>query len=113
MPVVMQPRLVIMVLPLEPDRVPCFMAFRLRLPDRLLRAPRPVPAQPHHFPRLVQQFLRRPQMIVLIKQRRMPRLRRHLHEPAIRPRRYERRLHQRLVQPCQRHERAGFVQIER
>ncbi|KVA06334.1 hypothetical protein WI42_26390, partial [Burkholderia ubonensis] len=63
MPVIVQPRLVIMVLPLEPDRIPRFMVFRLRRPDGLLATPRPVPTQPHHLPRLVQQFLRRPQMI--------------------------------------------------
>jgi len=67
MPVVMQPRLSIKILPFEPERITNSSLVR-RLADRFLRlSPRLVLRRPGNITLPIRQLLRRTQMVALIK----------------------------------------------
>ncbi len=80
-PVVVQTRLVIMVLPLEPNRVgDRYLAGRF--PNRLLRdTPRTVFRAPRNFAVLVRQLLRRAEVVALVPGQAVDRRRRRRRAP--------------------------------
>jgi hypothetical protein len=66
-PVIVQPRLVIKILPLTPDRIP-YPGLVRRLADRFLRLPSNlVLRRPSNLAVAIRQFLRRAQMIALLE----------------------------------------------